>query len=171
MVTERTLERRRLGLQLPTAPPSRRRRRSARPLVELAGSALVARLRLSAFARACVVAALLLALALTYLVVAAQATQSSYELSRLRNQKAQLEADQDQLRYQSIRLHAPARVEQEAAAAGLQRSSNPTPVAYQPVDLDLARPIGPQPPDASPLWERALAAVWEGGQDVLAAGR
>jgi hypothetical protein len=109
-------------------------------------------------------------LAIAYLVVAAQATQSSYELSRLKDQNAQLRAEQDQLRYSMAAQHTPARVEQEAAAAGLQRSNQLKYVSYQPVVVDLSAPLGPDRPVQGPLWKQAIAAVFGGARDVLAAG-
>ena len=47
---------------------------------------------------------------LFYLALAAQITQSSYDISRLQDQQRQLIAEQDQLRYQEVTLHAPAQV-------------------------------------------------------------
>lgn len=166
MVTTRILTRRRL-----TAGGTTRRRRSSRPLfAEIADSPAARRLRLSTFARVYAAAAVVLLLAVAYLVVAAQATQSSYELSRLKDQNGQLQAEQDQLRYNLAATHTPARVEQSAAAAGLQRSNQPRYVRYQPVAVDLNAPTGPERPDEGPLWQRALAAVFGGARDVLASG-
>jgi Tfp pilus assembly protein PilN len=150
------------------APP--RRRRSSRPLwADIASSPAARRLQLSTFARVYAAAGVVLVLAIAYLVVAAQATQSSYELSRLKDQNAQLRAEQDQLRYGMAAQHTPARVEQEAAAAGLQRSNQLKYVSYQPVVVDLSAPLGPDRPVQGPLWQQAIAAVFGGARDVLAA--
>ena len=148
-----------------------RRRRSSRPLwADIAASPAARRLQLSTFARVYAAAGVVLLLAIAYLVVAAQATQSSYELSRLKDQNAQLRAEQDQLRYSMAAEHTPARVEQEAAAAGLQRSNQLKYVSYQPVVVDLSAPLGPDRPVQGPLWKQAIAAVFGGARDVLAAG-
>jgi cell division protein FtsL len=148
-----------------------RRRRSSRPLwADIAASPAARRLQLSTFARVYAAAGVVLMLAIAYLVVAAQATQSSYELSRLKDQNAQLRAEQDQLRYSMAAQHTPARVEQEAAAAGLQRSNQLKYVSYQPVVVDLSAPLGPDQPVQGPLWRQAIAAVFGGARDVLAAG-
>jgi cell division protein FtsL len=148
-----------------------RRRRSSRPLwADIAASPAARRLQLSTFARVYAAAGVVLLLAIAYLVVAAQATQSSYELSRLKDQNAQLRAEQDQLRYSMAAQHTPARVEQEAAAAGLQRSNQLKYVSYQPVVVDLSAPLGPDRPVQGPLGKQAIAAVFGGARDVLAAG-
>jgi cell division protein FtsL len=148
-----------------------RRRRSSRPLwADIAGSPAARRLQLSTFARVYAAAGVVLLLAIAYLVVAAQATQSSYELTKLKDQNAQLRAEQDQLRYSMAAQHTPARVEQEAAAAGLQRSNQLKYVSYQPVVVDLSAPLGPDRPVQGPLWRQAIAAVFGGARDVLAAG-
>jgi cell division protein FtsL len=169
LVTTRILTRRRLI----AAGPTRRRRssRSSRPLwADIAASPAARRLQLSTFARVYAAAGVVLVLAIAYLVVAAQATQSSYDLTRLKEQNAQLRAEQDQLRYTMAAQHTPARVEQAAAAAGLQRSNQLKYVSYQPVALDLGASLGPDRPVQGPLWQQALAAVFGGARDVLAAG-
>src|SRR5207237_475664 len=105
----RRLEPRRRGVRPAPAPaPTRRRRSSARPLVEIAGTAAAHRLRHSPFTRLYAVSGVLLALATAYLVVAAQATQDVYVLSQLKEQNARLQAEQGSLRYQSASLHGPA---------------------------------------------------------------
>jgi len=148
-----------------------RRRRSSRPLwADIAASPAARRLQLSTFARVYAAAGVVLLLAIAFLVVAAQATQSSYELTKLKDQNAQLRAEQDQLRYSMAAQHTPARVEQEAAAAGLQRSNQLKYVSYQPVVVDLSAPLGPDRPVQGPLWRQAIAAVFGGARDVLAAG-
>ena len=108
-------------------------------------------------------------LAVAYLVVAAQATQSSYDLNRLKDQNVQLRAEQDQLRYAMAAEHTPARVEQEAAQAGLQRPSQLKYVAYQPVQIDLNASVGPERPDQTPRWQQALATLFGGARDAFAA--
>jgi len=168
LVTPRILQTRRLGVRPAPAPAVRRRRSSARPLVEIATTAAARRLRLSLFARVYAVSAVLLALAIAYLVVAAQATQSSYVLSQLKDQHARLGAEQQSLRYQSASLHGPAQTAQEAQATGMQRTATYVTVPSQPVALDLQKPIGPAAPEDSPAWQRALAAV-TGGRDAAAA--
>jgi cell division protein FtsL len=166
LVTTRILTRRRLIAAAPT-----RRRRSSRPLwADIAASPAARRLRLSTFARVYAAAGVVLVLAIAYLVVAAQATQASYDLSRLKEQNAQLRAEQNQLRYTMATQHTPARVEQEAATAGLQRSNQLKYVSYQPVAVNLSAPLGQDPPAQASLWQQAIAAVFGGARDVLAAG-
>ena len=167
MVTPRILETRRLGVR-PASAPTRRRRSSARPLVEIAGTAAAHRLRHSLFTRLYAVSGVLLTLATAYLVVAAQATQNVYVLSQLKDQNARLQAEQGSLRYQSASLHGPAQTAHEAAGSGMQRTASYSTVSPQPVALDLQKPIGPDQPDDSPTWQRALAAVF-GSHDAAAA--
>lgn len=112
------------------------------------------------FTRLCAALAVLLLAATAYLVVAAQATQSSYDLARLRQQHEQLQAEQDQLRYQSATLHAPARVEQEAQQLGMQRHADQKVLVGQPVTVDLEKPIGPDEPDDTPRWQRLLGRLF-----------
>jgi hypothetical protein len=109
---------------------------------------------------------------LFYLAIAAQITQSSYDIARLQAQQRQLIADQDQLRYQEVTLHAPAQVQQQAAQSGMQRVLPSNYVAGQAVAIDLAAPIGAGATDMTPRWMRAVAAVVDtvgGTRDVLAA--
>jgi hypothetical protein len=168
VVTPRILQTRRLGARPGPASATRRRRSSARPLVEIATTAAAQRLRLSLFARAYAVAAVLLALAIAYLVVAAQATQNAYVLSQLKDQNARLQAEQQSLRYQSASLHGPAQTAQEASATGMQRTASYVTVTSQPAALDLQKPIGPPAPEDSPVWQRAVAAL-VGSRDAAAA--
>ena len=106
MVTSRILTRRRLSAGAPV-----RRRRSSRPFwADIAASPAARRLQLSNFARVYAAAGVVLVLSVAYLLVAAQATQSSYELSKLKDQNAQLTAERDQLRYTMAAQHTPARV-------------------------------------------------------------
>jgi len=174
LVTSRILTRRRLSAGARGLPATRRRRSAHLALGVAPLPAAAARLRLSAFGRLYLLTAAVLAVVLGYLVVAGQATQSSYELSTLQRQRAELRAEQDQLRYQAMTMRTPARIDQEAAQAGLQRTLPAKYVAYQPVAIDLAAPTGADLPDASPLWQRALAAVIGGtgaSRDVMAGDR
>lgn len=171
MVNTRILTTRR---QLGTSRHGRhRRRRSAWPLVAtVASSSSAERLGLSSFARAYATAGALLAVVIAYLVLGAHATQTSYELDHLRAQNAELLAEQDQLRYRDASLHTRAGIAQAAAAAGLQHSTTPKYVGYQPVALDLSASIGPGRPQDTPLWQQALAAiVGSTARDAQAAGR
>jgi hypothetical protein len=109
---------------------------------------------------------------LFYLGLAAQITQSSYDIARLQGQQSQLIAEQDQLRYQEVTLHAPAQVQQQAAQSGMQRVVPTGYVAGRQVAIDLTAPVGASAGDATPLWARAVAAVINtvgGTRDVLAA--
>lgn len=164
MVTPRILETRRLGVRPHPQLLAPRHRRSALPLLEIAGAAAVERLGRSVFTRICAAATVFLVLALAYLVLAAQATQSAYVVGQLKDQNAQLQAEHQALQYRSVSLHGPAQAEQVASATGMQRSTNDTNVPTQPVALDLQKPIGPDQPDTNPPWQRALAAVF-GGRD------
>ena len=173
MVTTRIMARRRLHPSLRQAHPIRRRRSApaAAVLAQLPGTAALERLRLPSFSRVYVASAALLALAISYLVVSAQATQTSYELTRLKDVNAQLAAEQDQLRYHAASLHTPARVEQEAALAGLQRSTSARFLTYEPVAVDLGASIGPARPDDRPLWQRVLASALEWTRDLAVGDR
>jgi hypothetical protein len=150
-----------------------RPRRRSRGFVQVAGAAAVERLRLNLFGHAYVgVGAVVIAL-LFYLAIAAQITASSYDIARLQDQQRQLVAEQDQLRYQEVTMHAPAQVQQQAAQSGMQRVLPSNFVAGPPVAIDLGAPIGASASDTSPLWMRAVAAVISGvggPRDVLAAG-
>jgi hypothetical protein len=149
------------------------RRLTAWPLLaSVAGGAAAERLRLSSYGRVYAAALALLAVVIAYLAVGTQATQTSYDLDRLKDQRTQLVAEQDELRAQDARMHAQAGVAQAAAAAGLQHQNSLQWVPYQPVALDLGAPIGPARPDPAPLWQRALAAIVGGtARDAQAAGR
>ncbi len=109
---------------------------------------------------------------LFYLALAAQITQASYDMSRLQDQQRQLIAEQDQLRYQEVTMHAPAMVQQQAAQSGMQRVVPSSYVAGSAVAIDLTTPLGASPADATPLWMRAVATVVNavgGTRDVMAA--
>jgi hypothetical protein len=153
------------------APPRRRRR--TRGFVQVAGSVAVERLRLNLFGHAYVAVGAVVIALLFYLAIAAQITQSSYDIARLQDQQRQLVAEQDQLRYQEVTLHAPAQVQQQAAQSGMQRVVPSSYVAGQPVAIDLSAPVGSPAGDTTPLWLRAVAAVIStvgGTRDVMAAG-
>lgn len=111
---------------------------------------------------------------LFYLALAAQITQGSYDISRLQDQQRQLIAEQDQLRYQEVTLHAPAQVQQQAAQSGMQRIVPSNYVQGNEVAIDLTAPIGDAPADTTPLWLRAVALVVNtvgGTKDVQAASK
>ena len=136
-----------------------RRRRRARTFVQVASTVASERLRLSSFGHAYMAVGVLLFAVLAYLALAAQVTQSSYDITRLQTQQSQLIAEQDQLRYQEVTLHAPAQVEQSATQSGMQRVAPVTYVNGQAVAIDLEAPVGAPPTDSTPLWERAVAAL------------
>ncbi|TMD40673.1 MAG: hypothetical protein E6I81_10085 [Chloroflexi bacterium] len=172
MTSTRILARRRLGTAgaAPhvTAPPRRRRR--TRGFVQVAGAVAAERLHVSVFGHAYVGVGAVLIAVLFYLAIAAQITQSSYDISRLQDQQRQLIAEQDQLRYQEVTLHAPAQVQQQAAQSGMQRIVPASYVPGQQVAVDLGAPVGASPADTTPLWLRAVAAILNGGtRDVQAA--
>jgi hypothetical protein len=140
--------------------------------VQVASAAATERLRLNRFGHAYVgVGAVVIAL-FFYLALAAQITQSSYDISRLQDQQRQLIAEQDQLRYQEVTLHAPAQVQQQASQSGMQRVVPASYVPGQMVAIDLAAPVGASPSDSTPRWLRAVAIVVNtvgGTRDVMAA--
>jgi Tfp pilus assembly protein PilN len=138
-------------------PPPRRRRRT-RGFVQVASATAAERLRLNAFGHAYMLVGAVLAAILVYLVLAAQVTQSSYQIAQLQDQQRQLIAEQDQLRYQEATLHAPAQVAQQAAQGGMQRVAPTSYLTQPPVAIDLTAPIGAPPTDSTPLWEQAVAA-------------
>src|SRR3989440_5363449 len=143
LTSTRILARRRLGTTSAphvSAPPRRRRR--TRGFVQVAGAVAAERLRLNLFGHAYMAVGAVVIVLLFYLAIAAQITQSSYDITRLQDQQRQLVAEQDQLRYQEVTLHAPAQVQQQAAQSGMQRVA---PVAYVPaqqIAIDLQAPAG-----------------------------
>ena len=171
MTSTRILTRRRLGAAAPQHAPARRRRRT-RGFVQVASSVAADRLQLSTYANAYIAFGAALIGILFYLALSAQVTQSSYDITRLQDQQRQLVAEQDQLRYQEVTLHAPAQVQQQASQGGMQRVA---PVAYVPaqqIAIDLQAPAGDTGTDATPLWARYAAAIFNkvgGTRDVLAA--
>jgi len=142
--------------------------------VQVAGSVAADRLQLNAFGHAYLWFGAALIGVLFYLALAAQVTQSSYDITRLQEQQRQLVAEQDQLRYQEVTLHAPAQVQQHASQSGMQRAAPTVYVPAQQVAIDLQAPAGASATDATPLWERYMAALFNkvgGTRDVLAASR
>ncbi len=174
MISTRILARRRLSAAGAPHAPAPRRRRRTRGFVQVASATAVERLRLNSFGHAYIGAGAVLIAVLFYLGLAAQITQASYDITRLQDQQRQLIAEQDQLRYQEVTLHAPAQVQQQAAQSGMQRVVPSGYVTGQPVAIDLTRPVGPSAGESTPLWERAVAAVVStlgGTRDVLASTR
>jgi hypothetical protein len=142
--------------------------------MQVASSTAAERLRLNSFGHAYLGVGAVLIAVLFYLALAAQITQNSYDITRLQDQQRQLIAEQDQLRYQEVTLHAPAQVQQQAAQSGMQRVVPSGYVTGQPVALDLTAPVGANANDSTPLWVRAVAAVVNTvgvTRDVLAASR
>jgi hypothetical protein len=127
--------------------------------MQVASSTAAERLHLSSFGHAYLGVGAVLIAVLFYLGLAAQITQSSYDITRLQDQQRQLIAEQDHLRYQEVTLHAPAQVQKQATQSGMQRVVPAGYVAGQAVAIDLAAPIGESPNDTTPLWARAMAAV------------
>ncbi len=167
MVTTRILTRRRASADGGPARLLGRRRRPRTGLAASAPASPAGRLRLSTFGRLYLAAAGVVTLLICYLVLAAQVTQESYEISRLQSQRSELVAEQAQLHYQKASLESPSHVDASANAAGLQRKTPARYVAYQPTALDLAAPIGDLGSVRTALWQRALAGV----VSVLAGGR
>lgn len=170
MTSTRILTRRRLTVAGAQHAPARRRRRT-RGFVQVASSVAAERLRLNAYGHAYLCAGAAFICILFYLALAAQVTQASYDIARLQDQQRQLIAEQDQLRYQEVTLHAPAQVQQQATQSGMQRVAPSSYVAGQEVALDLTAPVGASPADTTPLWLRAVAAVVNtvgGTQTVMA---
>jgi len=173
VTSTRILARRRLATTSPphvTAPPRRRRR--TRGFVQVATATATERLRLNRFGHAYVVVGAVSIVLFFYLAIAAQITQSSYDISRLQEQQRQLLAEQDALRYQEVTLHAPAQVQQQASQSGMVRVVPSSYVAGTELAIDLSAAIGAAPTDTTPRWMRAVAAVANtvGARDVLAAG-
>jgi cell division protein FtsL len=127
-------------------------------LVQLAASPVGQRLRLRAFARYYVVGGITVVLAVGNLMLSAQATQTSYELDQLQSQHAQLQAEQQQLRYQSATLHTPAKVQQEAQGQGMTLPTASGYLSAQPLPFDLAAPLT-STPAAGSVWQLVRAAV------------
>jgi hypothetical protein len=140
--------------------------------MQVASSTAAERLRLNSFGHAYLGLGAILIAVLFYLGLAAQITQSSYDITRLQEQQRQLIAEQDQLRYQEVTLHAPAQVQQQAAQTGMQRVVPSGYVTGQAVAIDLTKPVGDTRNDTTPLWARAMAAVINAvTHDVAAATR
>jgi hypothetical protein len=174
LISTRILARRRLSVSGAQHAPAPRRRRRTRGFVQVATATAAEKLHLSSFGHAYLGLGAVLIVVLFYLGLAAQITQSSYDIARLQAQQSQLIAEQDQLRYQEVTLHAPAQVQQQAAQSGMQRVVPSGYVSGQPVAIDLIAPVGATAGDSTPLWARAVAAVINtvsGTRDVLAATR
>ncbi len=111
----------------------------------------------------------------SYLVLAAQVTQTSYELARLQNRQSELVAAQGQLRLQEADAHTPAQVEHDAQQAGLQRQAPRGYAAYQASAINVDAPIGPAGGATDhPLWQDAVASIAGaigGTRDVFAGDR
>jgi hypothetical protein len=150
-------------------------RRSSRPaLAAAAAGAVSEKLRLDVFGRLYIATAVVVLLLVLYVSLAARVTQTSYEITRLQSQQADLQARQEQLRYTEANLQAPGQVQRDAAVAGMQRGTAAKYVQYQPVAVDLGARPGDTAPDRTPLWQRGLAAVLNGvtgARDVMAADR
>jgi hypothetical protein len=173
LISTRILTRRRLGTAGVQHVPARRRRRT-RGFVQVASKAANERLHLNAFGHAYLGLGAVVICVLFYLAVAAQITQSSYEIARLQDQQRTLIAEQDQLRYQEVTQHAPAQVQQAAVNSGMQRTIPTKYVSSRDVAIDLSAPIGAAPNDSTPLWQRMVAAVVNrvvGAHDVMASTR
>ena len=174
MTSTRILTRRRLGANSAVshvANPPRRRRRT-RGFVHVAGAVAAERLRLNMFGHAYMAVGAVVIVLLFYLAIAAQITQASYDITRLQDQQRQLIAEQDQLRYQEVTLHAPAQVQQQAAQSGMQRVVPSSYVQGTEVAVDLEAPVRASASDTTPLWLRAVALVVNtvgGTRDVQAA--
>jgi hypothetical protein len=149
-----------------------RRRRRTRGFVQVASTAAADRLHLNAFGHAYLGLGAVVICVLFYLALAAQITQSSYDISRLQDQQRQLLAEQDQLRYQEVTQHAPAQVQRAAAQSGMGRITPTRYVTSPAVAIDLQASIGAAPNDPTPIWQRMVAAVVNrvvGAHDVMAA--
>jgi hypothetical protein len=142
--------------------------------VQVASTAAADRLHLNAFGHAYLGLGAVIICVLFYLALAAQITQSSYEIARLQDQQRQLIAEQDQLQYQEVTQHAPAQVQHSAAQSGMVRTTPHKYLSSQSVAINLQAPIGAAPSDTTPLWQRMVAAVVDrvvGAHDVMAATR
>ena len=173
MISTRTLTRRRLGTAGVQHVPVRRRRRK-RGFVQVASTAAADRLHLNAFGHAYLGLGAVVICVLFYLALAAQITQSSYDISRLQDQQRQLLAEQDQLRYQEVTQHAPAQVQRAAAQSGMGRTTPTRYVKSSAVAIDLQASIGAPSSDPTPIWQRMVAAVVHrvvDVHDVMAATR
>jgi Tfp pilus assembly protein PilN len=173
LTSTRILARRRAGIAGAQHAPARRRRRT-RGFVQVASAAAAERLRLNAFGHAYLGVGAVLIGVLFYLALAAQVTQASYDISRLQDQQRQLIAEQDQLRYQEVTLHAPAQVQQQAAQSGMQRTAPSSYVQAPAVAIDLGTSIGAQAGDGTPIWQKVLAMIVNkvgNTRDVMASGK
>src|SRR5207237_9086287 len=92
LTSTRILARRRLGTTgaAPHVTAQPRRRRRTRGFVQVAGSVAAERLRLNVLGHAYVGVGAVVIVVLFYLAIAAQITQSSYDIARLQDQQRQL---------------------------------------------------------------------------------
>ncbi|HEX6548968.1 MAG TPA: hypothetical protein VF134_09535 [Candidatus Dormibacteraeota bacterium] len=177
MINTRSLEHRRHRAALHTALPAgahRRRRRAHRELVDRAALAAGARVQAPSHLRLYVGVGVAVLVLIGYLLLAAQVTQTSYELARLQNRQAELISEQAQLRLAAADAHTPAQVEHDAAAAGMVRQPAAGYPVYQPVAINLDAPTGEGPTDSQPRWEQAVASLLgtvTGTREVLASDR
>src|SRR5919204_630141 len=81
----------------------------------LGGGAVAQKLRFDAYGRLYVAAGIVLALLILYVSLAAKLTETSYQITRLQAQQADLLAQQQELRYTEASLQAPGQVQQDAA--------------------------------------------------------
>lgn len=127
-------------------------------LVQLARSTVGQQLRLRTFGRYYVAGGITVALAVGNLMLSAQATQTSYELDQLQSQHSQLQAEQQQLGYQSATLHTPAKVQQESRGLGMNLPTASGYLTPQALPFDLSAPLTPSPEGGS-LWQLLRAAA------------
>lgn len=116
------------------------------------------RLRIRAYGRTYLVGAAAVVVTVANLVLSTQATQTSYELDRLRNQQNELQSQEGQLRYRKASQITPAEQDREAQQQGMAR---PMPAGYlapQPVGFSLDAPISQRQQALSP-WQLAVQVV------------
>jgi hypothetical protein len=174
LIHSTTLEHRRHRAAPHTASRSahRRRRRAHRELVDRAAAAAT-RAGASQLRSYLAVAGGVLVL-VAYLLLAAQVTQTSYDLARLQNRQAELQSEQAQLRLQAADVRTPAQVEHDATSAGMVRRPAAGYPAYQPVAINLDAPTGAPAADSEPVWQRAVASLIgsvSNSREVLASDR
>jgi cell division protein FtsL len=130
-------------------------------LVQLASGPMARRLRLGAFGPFYVAGAITVVLAVINIMLTAQATQSSYQLTGLQAANKQLSADQQQLRYLEATQHTPAQVEQEARRQGMTRPMAAGYVDAQPLSFDPQAPLsaGPASGSIADLASAAMQAI------------
>lgn len=147
-----------------------------RDVFERASAVAVTRLRAAdaRHLRVYLTVAAAVAVLVCYLALSAQVTQTSYELARLQNRQAALQAEQGQLRLREADVHTPAQVERDARQSGLQRQPPRGFVTYQASAISLDAPIGDGARVERPRWQEAVAGILgavNGPRDVLASDR